>query len=54
MNAVIEVKAPTPEDQDRSVEAKIARLRSRVRASSMDNNVRAMLLGILDLLGDEL
>jgi hypothetical protein len=39
---------------DRSIDAKIARLRQRLKDAPLDVNVRAILLGILDLLGDEL
>ena len=42
---------PAPE---RTIEAKIERLRSRLKQTPIDANVKALLLGILDLLGDEL
>lgn len=38
----------------RTIEDKIARLRQRLKDAPIDVNVRAILLGILDLLGDEL
>lgn len=40
--------------RERSIDAKIERLRTRLKQMPMDANVRAILLGILDLLGDEL
>lgn len=40
--------------RQRAVDIKIARLRQRLKDASIDGNVRAILLGILDLLGDEL
>ena len=42
------------EEQQRTIDAKIARLRERLKTAPIDANVRAILLGILDLLGDEL
>lgn len=39
---------------ERSVAVKIERLRTRLKNAVMDNSIRAILLGILDLLGDEL
>jgi hypothetical protein len=42
-------------EEQRTIDAKIARLRQRLKdAQGIDNSVRAILLGILDLLGDEL
>ena len=41
-------------DEQRTIEAKIARLRQRLKDAPIDANVRSLLLGILDLLGDEL
>jgi hypothetical protein len=38
----------------RTIKDKIARLRERLKQAPIDANVRAILLGILDLLGDEL
>ncbi len=38
----------------RTIESKIDRLRTRLKAAPIDANVKALLLGILDLLGDEL
>jgi hypothetical protein len=38
----------------RTIIAKIARLRTRLKNMAMDANVRAILLGFLDLLEDEL
>lgn len=38
----------------RTIDAKIERLRQRLKDAPIDANVRAILLGILDLLGDEL
>lgn len=42
------------DERDRSIEAKIARLRARLKDAPMDASVRMILLGLLDLLGDEL
>jgi hypothetical protein len=42
------------EQQWRTIQDKIARLRTRLKTVPMDAYVRAILLGILDLLGDEL
>ena len=42
------------EQRNRTIDAKIARLRMRLKDAPMDANVRAILLGVLDLLGDEL
>lgn len=42
------------EDQDRTIAEKIERLRQRLKQLPMDANVRAIFLGLLDLLGDEL
>jgi hypothetical protein len=39
---------------NRTIDAKIARLRARLKDVPMDDKLRAILLGILDLLGDEL
>ena len=41
-------------DEQRTIEAKIARLRERLKNAPIDANVRSLLLGILDLLADEL
>lgn len=45
-------------DRDRSIDAKIARLRERLKDQNNQatpiTNMKAVLLGILDLLGDEL
>ena len=41
-------------DEQRTIEAKIARLRHRLKNAPIDANVRALLLGVLDLLTDEL
>ena len=41
-------------DRSRTIADKIARLRRRLREMPIDPDVRAALLGILDLLGDEL
>jgi len=41
-------------DAPRTIGDKIARLRQRLKDAPIDANVRAILLGILDLLGDEL
>ena len=38
----------------RTIDAKIERLRVRLKQTPMDHALRAVLLGILDLLGDEL
>lgn len=43
-----------PPTEQRTVDDKIARLRARLKQMPMDANVRAILLGMLDLLGDEL
>lgn len=44
-----------PAEEQRTVDDKINRLRARIKqAVFVDANVRALLLGILDLLGDEL
>ena len=40
--------------EQRTIEAKIARLRQRLKDAMIDPGVRALLLGILDLLADEL
>lgn len=42
------------DEQRRSIEARLARLRARLRVMPIDADVRAILLGILDLLEDEL
>lgn len=42
------------QERDRSIESKIARLRARLKQLPMDEGVRSVLLGLLDLLGDEL
>jgi hypothetical protein len=42
------------EQQWRTIQDKINRLRRRLKTAPIDANVRAILLGILDLLGDEL
>jgi hypothetical protein len=39
---------------ERTVDDRIARLRQRLKQTPMDDKLRALLLGILDLLGDEL
>lgn len=39
---------------ERSIESKIERLRGRIKSHWRDSTERAILLGILDLLGDEL
>jgi protein involved in temperature-dependent protein secretion len=41
-------------NHERSIDAKIARLRQRLKDTPIDANLRAILLGVLDLLGDEL
>ena len=41
-------------DEQRTIDAKIARLRQRLKNAPIDANVRALLLGVLDLLTDEL
>jgi hypothetical protein len=41
-------------ERSRTILAKIARLRQRLRSVPIDPDVRVILLGILDLLGDEL
>lgn len=41
-------------ERSRTIDAKIARLRQRLKDAPLDANVRAILLGVLDLLGDEL
>ena len=43
-----------PEQTDRTIEGKIARLRQRLKDAPLDANVRAILNGVLDLLADEL
>jgi len=45
---------PQRDDEPRTIEAKIARLRQRLKNAPIDANVRALLLGVLDLLTDEL
>jgi hypothetical protein len=42
------------EEQQRSIDAKIARLRERLKHAAIDPMVKALLAGILDLLADEL
>lgn len=42
------------DERQRSIEAKIDRLRQRVKDASIDPTVRAIILGLLDLLDDEL
>lgn len=42
------------QERDRTIEAKIARLRARLKHLPMDDGLRSILLGMLDLLGDEL
>ena len=42
------------EYDERTTQDRIARLRQRLKDAPVDANVRAILLGILDLLGDEL
>ena len=39
------------EERSRTINDKIARLRKRLRSMPIDPDVRAVLLGILDLLG---
>lgn len=41
-------------DEQRTIEAKIERLRQRLKNAPIDYNLRSLLLGILDLLADEL
>lgn len=43
-----------PNNEQRTIDAKIARLRQRLKEAHIDHNVRIILLGVLDLLGDEL
>ncbi len=43
-----------PTAAGRTIDAKIERLRTRLKTAPIDANVKALLLGILDLLGDEL
>ncbi len=42
------------DELERTIDAKIERLRTRLKTAPIDANVKALLLGILDLLGDEL
>ncbi len=42
------------DERQRSINAKIDRLRKRVKDGKIDPKVAAMLLGLLDLLEDEL
>ena len=42
------------DEYQRAIEDRIARLRQRLKDAPIDANVKAILLGILDLLGDEL
>jgi hypothetical protein len=44
----------TRSSRERSIDDKITRLRRRLQAALIDPNVRAILLGVLDLLDDEL
>jgi len=41
-------------DDRRTIDAKIERLRRRLKDAPLDANVRAILAGVLDLLDDEL
>lgn len=41
-------------EQGRTISDKIERLRQRAKSAFIDPNVRALILGLLDLLGDEL
>jgi hypothetical protein len=43
-----------PLPRQRTIDDKITRLRRRLQAALIDPNVRAILLGVLDLLDDEL
>lgn len=48
-------RGPQPGQEPRSIEAKIERLRQRLRdAPNVDANMRAIFAGMLDLLADEL
>ena len=48
------LREATRSSRERTIEDKIERLRQRLKDAPIDANVRAILLGILDLLGDEL
>lgn len=45
---------PQRQEQPRSIEAKIARLRRRLAVLAIDPALRGVILGLLDLLEDEL
>jgi hypothetical protein len=53
---VVRIARPVTLDnrRERTIEAKIARLRQRLKNTPMDASVRAILMGFLDLLEDEL